>query len=156
MDTAAGTDKDFFTSLLGVFIDLCFFVCLTIQTAFHLIQFFRATNKLILARNFHPPCGSSLEYWCLLVMVQEIEPPRHKKTSHKVEIWQGMWPTTVETLSTDTAYLSFGYLSFIQQLFPDYRCPYILVYMKSPHTTISFICCTMKYNHHSLACARAN
>ena len=55
-----------------------------------------------------PPYGRSLEYWRLLVMMQEIEPP-HRKKLHKVEIWRGTSPTTIETrLSTDTVYLSFG------------------------------------------------
>ena len=54
----------------------------------------------------NPPCGRSEEYLLPLVGVQTIAPPLAKNSEQIRDIFLGIWPTTVSSLSTATAYQS--------------------------------------------------
>ena len=78
----------------------------------------RANNVLTFSTSFdlpvnanlqgisNPPCGRSEEYLLPPIGVQVIVPPLAKNREQIRDIFLGIWPTTVSSLSTATAYRS--------------------------------------------------
>ena len=77
-----------------------------------------------------PPWGRSTEYLLPPVTMQDIVPPRRKKSEHTLDNLRGKWPMIVSVFFTATAYQSWAlcgsvtHSSTLQQLPPISLCIY--------------------------------